>query len=66
MGVPYSDAAVNLLMSTYYREQGIAPQACHPRDLLEQIVDCARFLGRRVEMNVDLMGLACRSYFVKV
>jgi hypothetical protein len=45
---------------------GIAPQACHPRDLLEQIVDCARFMGRRPEMDEELMTLACQSYFVKV
>jgi hypothetical protein len=39
--------------------------ACHPRDLVENLVDRARFLKIVPELTPELLDYACSSYFVK-
>jgi predicted ATPase with chaperone activity len=41
-------------------------RACHPRDLLEQIMDIATYLGVRPTLSKQLIDAACESYFAKI
>ncbi|MGH2500473.1 MAG: ATP-binding protein [Candidatus Limnocylindria bacterium] len=50
----------------HYRRKNLALRSCHPRDILEQLVDTARFLGRPPQLTPDLIDLACESYFVSL
>ena len=43
---------------------GIEPRACHPRDILDHLVDSARFLDVQPELSDDLLDRSCRSYFI--
>jgi hypothetical protein len=51
---------------TYYSRMGIEPRACHPRDLIEQIIDIAHFQGVEPSLSLELVAAACDSYFVRL
>jgi predicted ATPase with chaperone activity len=51
---------------TYYSRMGIEPRACHPRDLIEQIIDIAQFQNTQPSLSLELVALACDSYFVRL
>ena len=65
-GIEFNEAAVVYILSEYYGKRGLDIAACHPRDLLDQLIDIARYLGVRPMLAKDLIDLACNSYFVKI
>ena len=40
-------------------------RACHPRDLVEQVVDMCRYNGRDLAITRELLDAACGSYFLE-
>ena len=64
IGVAYDPAAVAQVYRDYYGRYLIAPRGCHPRDILEHLMDIADYLGRPPALSPDLVDLACRSYFL--
>jgi hypothetical protein len=38
----------------------------HPRDILDQLIDIARYLNRPPALQPDLIDMACDSYFVQL
>ncbi len=40
-------------------------RACHPRDLLEQVVDLCRYQNREPVITRELLDAACGSYFLE-
>jgi hypothetical protein len=50
-------------MERWYRD-GIDMRGCHPRDLVEGLVDAARFRKTPVKLTVDLLNDVCSSYFL--
>jgi hypothetical protein len=40
-------------------------RACHPRDLISQVVDRCRYEDRSLEITRELLDAACASYFVE-
>jgi predicted ATPase with chaperone activity len=55
---------VEYLLDRYY-DGGQRPlTACHPRDLLEQILDYCRFHQISPRLTAENLDRACRSYFV--
>ena len=40
-------------------------RACHPRDLVEQVVDMCRYQQREPDITRELLDAACASYFVE-
>src|SRR3989440_1124291 len=65
-GIEFNEAAVVYILSEYYGKRGLDIAACHPRDILDQLVDIARYLSVRPMLAKDLIDLACNSYFVKI
>lgn len=61
--IEYRAEAMSLIMSIY-RRKNIGMRSCHPRDILEQLVDTARFLGQPPALTPQLLEMACDSYFV--
>ena len=62
--IPYDGNAVVYLMEHKYRALGVEPRACHPRDLLDIIVDEANFRRIPPMLTPELLDLAWASYFV--
>jgi predicted ATPase with chaperone activity len=62
--IDYDQAAVNHIYDQWYGKRGIHSRACHPRDILDHLVDIARFYQGRPELTFDMVDRACRSYFL--
>lgn len=65
-GVAYSDAGLAYLLQEWYRKRSRKLRASHPRDLCDQILDIARYLGVEPAMTPDLIDRAAESYFVEL
>ena len=60
----FNPEAVEYLLARYY-DGGQRPlTACHPRDLLEQILDYCRFHQLTPRLTAENLDRACHSYFV--
>jgi len=55
---------VAYLYRRHYRPLGRPLRACHPRDLLDQIVAICRYRGIEPVVTRELLDAACASYFV--
>ncbi|HEU5182827.1 MAG TPA: ATP-binding protein [Candidatus Polarisedimenticolia bacterium] len=56
--------AVDYLFEEYYGKQGIPVRCCHPRDLLDKVVDAARFAGGEPSLDATTLDRVCGSYFL--
>jgi SpoVK/Ycf46/Vps4 family AAA+-type ATPase len=64
--VPYNEEGLIFVLKEYYQKRHIEPRACHPRDILEELVDIARYMDVPPKMSIELLEQACESYFVKL
>ncbi|EAU61821.1 ATPase [Stigmatella aurantiaca DW4/3-1] len=64
-GVAFDAAMVEYLVEKHYRATGRLFSACQPRDLLDQVIDMANYLGIVPQLNPVLLDRAVRSYFVR-
>jgi hypothetical protein len=63
-GLPFDPVMVEYLHRTYYQPQRLPMRACHPRDLIEQVIDLCRYQRREPAISRELLDAACRSYFI--
>jgi predicted ATPase with chaperone activity len=63
-GIPFESAAVSHIYQHYYDAGIVEARACHPRDLVDHIVDMRRYSGTEVTLSGEAVEAACRSYFV--
>jgi len=63
--IEYRADALSQILA-HYRRKNLGLRSCHPRDILEQLHDTARFLGRPAQLSPDLIDMACESYFVSL
>jgi predicted ATPase with chaperone activity len=62
----YDDQALAYLLQEHYIKAHRKLRAVHPRDLIEQMVDIAKYLNLPLVMNKDLIDRACDAYFVEM
>jgi predicted ATPase with chaperone activity len=62
--VEFDPEAVEYLLARYYDGGQHPLTACHPRDLLEQILDYCRFYQLTPRLTPENLDRACQSYFV--
>lgn len=65
-GVAYSDDGLRYLLEQEYAKRKIELRAVHPRDIMDQLTDIARFTRTQPTMSRELLAAACKSYFVEV
>jgi hypothetical protein len=63
-GIPYEEPIVDGLLATQYAPKRLTPRGCHPRDLIDQALAQADYLGEPRVLTPDLLEAACASYFV--
>jgi len=63
-GMVYTDSAAHYLVETYYRQAKRPLVGSHPRDLVEHIIDRARFMKIRPELTPETLDAAAANYFV--
>lgn len=64
--IPFDKEGLAYLLHKYYVKPGNPLRACHPRDLVEEILDISRYLDVPATLSKDLIDRACRAYFVKL
>jgi hypothetical protein len=64
-GLPFDTVLVEYLDRKYYQPRKLQMRACHPRDLVNQIVDICRYQGRDPVITRELLDAACSSYFLE-
>ena len=63
--IEYDDDMTSYLIDNYFR--GKRPfRNCHPRDILEQIVNSSTYQRIQPEMSKQLLNVAAINYFVAV
>jgi len=63
-GLAFDPAQVAHLREHCYLGRGIPMRACHPRDLIGQIVSFCRYHQRPVEVTPELLDVVCATYFI--
>jgi predicted ATPase with chaperone activity len=65
-GVPYDDRALAYLLQEHYIKPKVPLRACHPRDIIDQLIDIARYQNKPPALTKDLIDKACEAYFVEL
>jgi SpoVK/Ycf46/Vps4 family AAA+-type ATPase len=60
----YDQSLVDRLLEHYFKPRGIQMRGCHPRDLIEQALAHAEYIGAPAQLTNDLLEAACDGYFV--
>jgi hypothetical protein len=63
--IGFDPVLVEYLNRKYYQPRRLQMRACHPRDLVEQVVDRCRYNGRDLAITRELLDAACGSYFLE-
>ncbi len=64
-GMPFDAVMVEYLDRKYYKPRKLQMRACHPRDLISQVVDICRYTNREPLITRELLDAACGSYFIE-
>jgi hypothetical protein len=64
-GLAFDPVMVQYLERRYYQPRGLQMRACHPRDLVEQVVDICRYQKKPAAITRELLDMACGSYFLE-
>jgi hypothetical protein len=64
-GMRFDPVMVEYLHRKYYQPRNLQMRACHPRDLISQVVDRCRYEDREPVITRELLDAACHSYFVE-
>jgi hypothetical protein len=64
-GVAFDAVMVEYLDRKYYKPRQLQMRACHPRDLISQVVDICRYTNREPVITRELLDAACGSYFIE-
>jgi predicted ATPase with chaperone activity len=63
-GIEFIAGAREYIYRQYYQTHGIAPRGCHPRDIIDHLLDIAKYLEVDPTLSTDLVDRACHSYFL--
>ncbi len=63
--VDYSHSAITHLLDHRYTRQNRELRGCHPRDLVEAIVDAASYDSRTPKLTAASIDEACATYFLE-
>jgi hypothetical protein len=63
LGVEYDEAAVNYVLEKHYRAANRPLRCCQPRDLILQIRNYCRYVGKPAKMTPENFDFAVENYF---
>ena len=65
-GIPYDENALVYLLREHYIKQKVPLRACHPRDILDQLVSIARYTKRQPRLTKELIDEAWAAYYLSI
>jgi len=63
-GIEFNQEAYTYLIGHCYEMYGVTRNACHPRDLIEQIIVESRYYNIPALLTKESIDMACANYFV--
>jgi SpoVK/Ycf46/Vps4 family AAA+-type ATPase len=64
--IEYDPEVIDRLVDKNYKATGTKPNACHPRDLVDQMIDIARYRRSMPILDDQLLDEAWLNYFVEI
>jgi predicted ATPase with chaperone activity len=64
-GVEFDNGALQHVIEEYYIKASRYPRGVHPRDLIDELMDIARFRGVPPVLSIQLLDEACNTYFLE-
>jgi predicted ATPase with chaperone activity len=64
--VPYDEQGLSYLLQEHYIKPKSKLRACHPRDIIDELIDIAAYRELEPRLTPELIDLACSSYFVEI
>jgi hypothetical protein len=64
-GLPFDRRIVQHLNAKYYIGRTLDMRACHPRDLIDQVVSLCKYHRRAPELTTELLDAVCQNYFLE-
>jgi predicted ATPase with chaperone activity len=64
-GITFDPMLVDYLVTEYYEPRNLEMRACHPRDLVEQVVDQCRYQQQDLTITRAALDKACAAYFLE-
>ena len=65
-GIEFDSNVFDYLMDNFYKKLDIKPSACQPRDIVDQIIDNARYYRRPPKLTNEGIADAWENYFVEL
>jgi predicted ATPase with chaperone activity len=65
-GLEFRKEIFDYLMKEFYRKSGAKLNACHPRDLIDHIIDDAHYYNHPPELTKRSIAVAWENYFVEM
>lgn len=65
-GIQFDDDVADYLIATYYRKTGRALTGSHPRDIIDQIIDFARYFKQSPALTTAAVDTAAANYFIEM
>jgi DNA polymerase III delta prime subunit len=62
--IPYDEKGLAYLLQEWYLKRNRPLRSVHPRDILDQLLDIARYLNRPPQLTKELLDRAADAYFV--
>jgi predicted ATPase with chaperone activity len=62
--IPYDEQGLAYLLQEWYLKTGRPVRSVHPRDILDQLIDIARYMNRPPKLTKELIDRAASAYFV--
>ncbi len=64
--IEFDKATFDFLVENFYKGLNVKFNSCHPRDLIDQIIDAAHYHGHAPKMDRDSIRDAWDNYFVEI
>ena len=64
--IAYTEEGSRYLIETYYVQNNREFKGCHPRDIVELLIDITRFYGEEPILTPEWIDLASASYYVEI
>lgn len=64
--IAFNDDVFDSLIQNYYKKHGVSLNACHPRDIIDHIIDDAHYYNHTPQLTQKGMTAAWENYFVEM
>ncbi len=63
-GINFNQNVYDYLLTNYYKRLDVKLNACHPRDIVDHIIDDAHYYNHAPQLSREGVDIAWRNYFV--